>query len=280
MEILAVDLGNYNIKTSSGIIFSSKFTTEKQIDRESEDIIEIGGIEYTIGKGNFEFEFDKTKKIYLPLLLAAIVKSTKDKEIDLVLGCPLVQVAKKDDFVTELSNKSFSFKYNGKITTIAINKVAVVPEGFSSFYTLPKHIRDGRTLIIDIGGRTVNAASFIKGKLEKTDTITTGILDLYNIIKTKENAKGKNLTVEDIESLIEENRIFDIESEKIDFIKGILNDLKLKFDTSLYDVWFTGGGTVVLKDIITRKIKRANIVDNALFSNVNGNKAIAQVKWR
>lgn len=278
--ILAIDLGNYNIKTSEEIIFSSKYTTEKQIDKDSEDIILFNGIEYCIGKGNYEFEFDKTKKNYLPLLLTAIAKSTKEKEIDLVIGCPLVQMAKKEEFINELSGKTFNFIYNDKKHSTRINKVAVIAEGFSSFYTLPKHIRDSRTLIIDIGGRTVNAASFVKGRLENKTTLPKGMLDLYEIIKEKENSTGKNLTVADIESLIDENRIYDIEEEKLNFIKGIVNDLKLTFDTKLYDVFFTGGGSIVLKDIINRKIKRVTIMEDSLFTNVKGNKMIADIKWR
>ncbi|MGL5190901.1 MAG: hypothetical protein ACRC7S_14765 [Cetobacterium sp.] len=278
--ILAVDLGNHNTKTSEGIIFSSKYTIDKQIDKDTEDIINFDGFEYCIGKGNYDFEYDKTKKNYLPLLLTAIAKSTRDKEIDLVVGCPLEQIAKKDEFVKELENKKFNFIYNDKHYNIWINRVMVLPEGFSSFYTLPKNIREQRTLIIDIGGRTVNAASFIKGKLENKTTIGKGMQDLYNAVKEKENGNGKKLSVGEIENLIEENRIYDIEDLKINFIKDILNELKLTFDSSLYDIHFTGGGTIVLSDIIRRKLKRAYVIDNSLFSNANGNKAIAEVKWR
>lgn len=278
--ILAVDLGNYNIKTSEGIIFSSKFTTEKQIDRDVEDIIEVNGVEYCLGKGQYEFEFDKTKKNYIPLLLGAIVKSTKEREIDLVLGCPLVQIDKKDDFIEDLQGKEFEFYYNSKKIRLFINKVAVIAEGLSSFYTLPKHIRENRTLIVDIGGRTVNAAAFVKGKLEKQVTLPIGMLNFYEKVQTKENSKGNNISVVDVESLIEENRIYDVEDLKVDFIKNIINELKLYINTQNYEVFFTGGGTIVLKDIIAKRIKRANIINNALFSNVNGNKAIADVKWR
>lgn len=278
--ILAVDLGNHNTKTSEGIIFSSKYTTDKQIDKDTEDIINFDGVEYCIGKGNYDFEYDKTKKNYLPLLLTAIAKSTRDKEIDLVVGCPLEQIAKKDEFIKELENNKFSFIYNSKPYTIWINRVMVLPEGFSSFYTLPKHSREQRTLIIDIGGRTVNAASFIKGKLENKTTIGKGMQDLYNAVKEKENGNGKKLSVSQIENLIEENRIYDIEDLKMNFIKEILNELKLTFDSSLYDIYFTGGGTIVLSDIIRRKLKRAYIIENSLFSNSLGNKAIAEVKWR
>lgn len=280
MKKIAIDLGNHNVKTSEGVIFSSKFTTDKQLDRDVEDIVKVSGIEYCIGKGNYDFEYDKTKKNYIPLLLTAIAKSTEEKEIDLVIGCPVEQIAKKDEYITELEKKKFDFTFNDKKCSVFINRVLVIPEGFSSFYVLPKHVREQRTLVIDIGGRTVNAVSFIKGKLETNTTIGTGMLDLYNEVKTKENGNGRNLSVADIENLIEENRIYDIEDIKLQFLIKIINELKLTFDTTLYDVYFTGGGTIVLRDLIARKIKRANVMDNPLFSNVFGNKVIAEVKWR
>ena len=106
------------------------------------------------------------------------------------------------------------------------------------------------------------------------------MLNFYEKVQTKENSKGNNISVVDVESLIEENRIYDVEDLKVDFIKNIINELKLSINTQNYEVFFTGGGTIVLKDIIAKRIKRANIINNALFSNVNGNKAIADVKWR
>ena len=125
-----------------------------------------------------------------------------------------------------------------------------------------------------------NAAAFVKGKLEKQVTLPIGMLNFYEKVQTKENSKGNNISVVDVESLIEENRIYDVEDLKVDFIKNIINELKLYINTQNYEVFFTGGVTIVLKDIIAKRIKRANIINNALFSNVNGNKAIADVKWR
>lgn len=277
--LLAIDLGNYNVKTSTGVIFNSKFTTVTPADTKEEFCLEYNGVKYYIDRGKFDKEFNKADKDYIPLLLAACYKSVKAREIELLLGTPLSQVKQKDKIINNLLGETFNFKVNGISQSITFRRVGVLPEGYSSFYVLNKFQRNTRVIIIDIGGRTINVVSFIKGKLEKSDTIPFGIMDFYETIKERENDKGFKLTVEEIENLIEDNRIDDVNFEKEEFIKSILNEIKMNFETKLYDIYFTGGGTVVLSDIIRAKIRRANIMENPIFSNVNGNYNIAKAKW-
>lgn len=280
--LLTVDLGNYNVKTSEGVIFSSKFTTTNlNFDEDNEFIIEFEGTKYYMERGTFDKEFNKKDKNYIPLLLAAVYKSIKvsTNTIDLVLGVPASQIASKEEFIKELEGKTFYYNANGKEKSIYFRRVAVVKEGFSAFYTLSREEREQRSLIIDIGSRTINASSFINKKCEKSVTIPIGVLNLYEIIKERENNKGSNLKVEEIEDLIGTHFIGDVSQEKNDFLKQVLNELKLNFNTKLYNVYFCGGGTVVLEKNIKSKITRAKIMDNPLFSNVIGNKNIAKAKW-
>lgn len=279
--ILAVDLGNYNIKTSEEIIFSSRFVVGGDYAPVGEETIEINGKFYTMMKGEFENKFNKAKKNYLPNLLYAIGRSTSenDKEIDLVLGVPLDNLEIKDIFKSELKGKTFKFKINGIDREIKINRVATIAEGMSSFYTLNKNEREKDTLIIDIGGRTTNIVTFINGKAEKKFTITKGMIDFYDAIKTRVNAAGNNYELEEMERLIKNGVFGDIAEDKKLFLESIMNKIELKLKYETYNTYFTGGGSVELEDVIKALIIKPHFITNALFSNVLGNKKVVQMKW-
>lgn len=279
--ILAVDLGNYNIKTSEEIIFSSRFVTGGDFAPVGEETIEINGVFYTMMKGEFENKFNKAAKNYLPNLLYAVGKSTteSDKEIDLVLGVPLDNLAIKDKFRDDLKGKTFKFKINDTDREITINRVATIAEGMSSFYTLSKSEREKDTLIIDIGGRTTNVVTFVNGKAENKFTITKGMIDLYDSIKTRVNANGNNYELEEMERLIKNGVFGDVSEDKKNFLQNIMNKIELKLKYETYNVYFTGGGSIELEEVIKALILKPNFIPNALFSNVLGNKKVAQMKW-
>ena len=162
--ILAIDLGNYNIKTSEGTHFISTFEPFDGLDPGERKILTYNGKEYVMElKSSFDNEFNKTKKDYIPNLLWAINKSTPRhiESVRIVLGIPVENMGAIDKFKEELEGRTFTFKVKGcDKRTILIDKVAVVAEGVSSFYTLPEKERMNDILIIDIGGRTTNVVSF------------------------------------------------------------------------------------------------------------------------
>ena len=84
--ILAIDLGNYNIKTSEEIIFNSKFSEGLSENPIGEEFIKYDNKYYTMTKGEF----------------------------DIVLGGPLDNLGISNNFKEELENKDFEFEYNNK----------------------------------------------------------------------------------------------------------------------------------------------------------------------
>ena len=279
--ILAIDLGNYNIKTSEGIIFSSKFSEGLSENPIGEEIIKYNNKYYTMTKGEFDNTFDKSKKDYIPNLLYAISNSSskEDVEFDLILGVPLDNLGISSNLKEELENKEFEFEYNNKLRKIKINRVATVGEGISTYYNLDDNEREKDCLIIDIGGRTTNVCTFINKKLDKKFTITEGMINLYDQIKEKENNKGNNYKIEEIERLVKKELIKEIEDENIKFIKSILNQIELKVKKETFDIFLSGGGSIELKEELKNVLPNATIVENALFANVNGNKKIAKIQW-
>lgn len=284
--ILAIDLGNYNIKTSEGIHFISTFAEFDGIDPGERKLLNYNGKDYVMElKSSFDNEFNKTKKNYIPNLLWAINRSLPRgiDSVSIVLGIPVENLGTVNKFKEELENKKFTFRVKGnEKRSILINKVAVVAEGVSSFYTLPETERMNDTLIIDIGGRTTNVVSFKNGRIEHKKQINKGMINYYEDVASKYNSKGECVNTEDIKNLIEKG-IVDIDTVtfyKNELVKYIFNQVKTKCNRDYYKIWFTGGGSIELKETILRLEPKANFMDNALFTNVNGNKRIALTQWR
>ena len=72
MTILAIDLGNFSIKTSEEIIFTSTFEEGKSDNPLGETILKYDGKFYTMFKGSFDNAYNKAEKDYMPNLLLAI----------------------------------------------------------------------------------------------------------------------------------------------------------------------------------------------------------------
>lgn len=282
-KILTVDLGNYNINTCERIMFPATFTEGKPENPQGEEIITIDGVHYCMAKEcAFDFEFNKNKKNYKPNLFYAIEKSMKGKEkhINLVLGVPVENFGVGNDFKTDLESQEFEFEINGDKRKVIINKVAVVGEGISSYYTLSEQDRSGDIMIIDIGGRTINVVTFRNGKLEHKKQINMGMLDFYESVKTRHNSKhGDNLETEQMYSYIKKGMVEVNHEDEVKFLMDAFNRIKQVANRDFYKIYFTGGGSITLEDTIKELEPRGTIMEDALFTNVNGNKAIAEAQW-
>lgn len=183
----------------------------------------------------------------------------------------------------ELEGKEFKFKVNNDdYRTVLIERVAVVAEGVSSFYTLSEKERLNDTLIIDIGGRTSNVVTFKGGRIEHKKQVNRGMIDYYEDVVAKYNSTGENVNTEDIKNLIDKKIVNEniISYYQENLVNYILNQVKTKCNRDYYKIWFTGGGSIELRDIILKLEPNANFMDNPLFTNVNGNKKIAVTQWR
>ena len=96
--------------------------------------------------------------------------------------------------------------------------------------------------------------------------------------RNKTACNCKNITYGMIEDAIKNGYITDWQNEKITIFNSIIKEIKNRRPIKLYDKYFTGGGSTDFKEYI-RKIN-CEILDNNLFTNVNGNLIIAEEKWR
>lgn len=280
MTILTVDLGNYNIKTSEGILFTSTFEEGESDNPLGETILKYNDKTYTMYKGSYDNAYNKSEKDYMPNLLLAIYKSIPRnvKEIELVLGTPADNTGITEQFKKQLLGKTFKWSVNHHQRAVTITKFATVGESISAFYTLDKETRKRPIIIIDIGGRTVNVSVFEKSKLKTKFTISKGMIDLYDAIATKENKNGKRYKAEQIEDLIKRGIIDNVENEEKAFIKYILNEISRRVDLDLYDNIYSGGGAIALESHL--RAVGGKLINDPLFANVYGNKKIAEAQWR
>lgn len=282
MKNLAVDLGNFNIKTSEDVCFVSTYTSEKQINPSMEQMIGFNGIEYCMEKGTFDKEYNKAAKDYLPNLLYAIVRSTDEEEINLVLGLPITQLAKSEELKKDLEGKTFEFEYNEDPKKVTINKLAIVAEGLSSFYALSERERAQDLTIIDIGGKTTNIVTMVDKKVHDKDTLTYGILSLYKDICDVVNNDGGRLEEEKVNIKLKWKELDKYEEQinylKVKFIDRIKNDLK---DIEVAPkIIFAGGGSDFIGELLTEHFSNSKLIEDPVFSNVKGNLNLANKQWR
>ena len=287
---IAIDLGNRNIKVAYKKgdkvhidSFQARFTDEEQQDYSSAEVIEIDGVKYCIEQGNYDFEFNKTEKNYLPLLLTAISRATDEEELEIMMGAPAEHVSGlREVFKQQLLDKEIEFKYKAEKRKIKIKKVGVIGEGFASYFTLPSAVRNvnGNLGIIDIGGRTINIATFINGKQDKVCTLNFGIIDLKNNLLKELKKAGKDYDINTIENLLANGKLNIEEKEKETRIKKIINDTKLyKIDINLYSWFIIGGGAIDIGNILDNYFGKDSIVKDALYTNVLGYYNFMIAKW-
>lgn len=279
MKNVIVDIGNMNIKylgENKGI-FSSKFENGFNPAGEYKERIVIDGVTTYIGTGTLSREYNKVKKNYLPQLLYAIKKATNDTNINLCMLLPIDQLPLKQELIDKLQYKTFKPTINGITTNIAINKVAVIPEGVASVYSDDDYKKDD-ILLIDLGSRTTNYASIVEGKLEKTWTEKLGIYDMLQEVTRIQNSDGEDLTVEEIERQIKRGRIKVDNSIYKSFLLDVLNRTKGNVNTKNYSTIFSGGGSLTIEDYI-KKNTPCKVHSDALYSNVVGGMAMCIAKW-
>ena len=278
MKNVIIDIGNYSIKYASDEIgkFSSRIHSNFEPNPAAFERIEIDGKTTYIGVGELEREYNKADKNIIPQVLYAISKATIEVDINLCFLLPINQLPEKNKMIQRFEKETFIFKINDKSRVVRINKCVVLPEGQCSYYSIKEPSK--YQLIIDIGSKTVNWCAYIDGKMEKNGTEKIGVFDFYNTVMRIENAKGEDYIVEDIEAQIDRGRIQVSISTYKGFLLEILNRMKANINLKNYDVTFTGGGSLVFKNII-EAIPNIKIHDNPVYSNVLGAKIICEKMW-
>lgn len=287
--IIGVDIGNSTVKTSTGVIFSSKLVKRRNTLSNS-DLVTINGESYVIGEGDYDTEYRKAhKESYIPLLFTALCKSTKEITVRVVLGLPIEQFINDSETLRKriVLNKSLRGTFNGEVREFYIADVEVFPEGLSA-------VDDSfEGIVVDIGGRTTDCClitnNYGKRQIEKPISLPIGTLNLYSeFIKAINQEYQLDLTINDTERIIQNGLSIYGEKKDISFaldtFKSFLDEtlikrLNLEYSIKTNNLIFIGGGSIILRNSIQSRLKNASIIENGLFANVLGFKELGEAIW-
>lgn len=285
---LGIDIGNYNVKTSEGILFKSAISENIEFGNKF-DKIEIDNKTYYLGTGRLEIDYRKfDKENYIPLLLGAICKSSNSIENKLGLGLPIKQYkAVKDELISKLINKTYDVTFNDIRRRIKITDVQVFPESVAGiithFNSTLFNVKHKDIVSVDIGGKTTDIALIRNKKVIQSSQINTGTIDIYNCIKNSLEAKyfDVKLNLDDIEGYMNNGFYYKGERQNISFaikdcndlFKEIYTELNLNYPINTSAVVFQGGGADLLNSVLNKKISNVIKIDD-LFANAKGYKSL------
>ncbi|WP_066892892.1 ParM/StbA family protein [Clostridium nigeriense] len=286
--IIGIDIGNFNTKSSKGVIFESKVSKVGSLLGSKYNLV-LNDEEYKIGEGNFDTEFRKiNKENYLKLLFGSLALSDVGNEVQLVLGLPISQYKADREELIEKVEEHYHLQgsLNNKQYNVYITNVDVYPEGIAS-------VEDNfKGIVVDIGGRTTDCTLLSvknnKRIIEHPVSIPIGTLNLYSDFINAINGKySLDLKIDDTERLLKGG--LKIKGEKrdikfgkdifIDFIKDLISKLRVEYSLDTYDICFTGGGSILLEGIIRSLLPYSHVKSDGLMSNANGFKKYGESLW-
>ena len=285
---LGIDIGNYNVKTSEGIIFKSAVSESIEFGNNF-DKIEIDNKVYYIGTGKLEVDYRKfDKDNYEILLLAAICKSSNSVENKIGVGLPIKQYYTfKDELINKLANKTYNIIFNDVKRQIIITDVQVFPESVAGIITHYNstlfNVKHNDIVSVDIGGKTTDIALIRNKKVINSSQVNVGTIDIYNCIKNNLEVKyyDAKISLDDIESFLNYGFYYKGERQSLngaikscnDLFKDIYTELNLNYPINTSVTVFQGGGTDLLYSVLGKKIGSV-IKINDLCANAKGYKSL------
>lgn len=267
------------------------------IDNNNSSILEIDNQNYLIGdmvsENKLSFDVTKTSiqhKIAIYLAIAKVIEKTGALKVKIAIGAPL-NIYKNAKLKSEYRNYIFNgglvvMKVNKIMVKFVIEDVLVLPESIGPIYNNLVDFKTCRATVIDIGGLNANVCNFnsLVPQIDKMLTCNKGANILKNrIAEFLGKEYGIILSQDDIEEILKDKGILYLNglakegSKEIisNVMKNHLDDIvnfsksnELNIFSANGKVLFTGGGSLLLQDIIRQIYPSAIISNDAQFSNV------------
>lgn len=288
--IVGVDIGYSTTKTSEGISFLSKISSDDQIS--GNDTITVDGKAYAIGVGSGTLDVDKiNSELTRVCLFTALAMSSNENTFSVVTGLPIGQFqALKDSFKSSIETASrATVIYHGSRREININRVKVYAQGAGAL--LSQHI-PGNAIIIDIGSRTTDIALFEvengKRTLSRSTTLFAGVMSLYSDVVQAANRQYKlSLLPSYGESIMRDDLIVDGIIRSKEFVHAICRDhleqlfyeLDLNYPARTTPIYLCGGGAYTLGRYIKARYPATKIMEQSQFANAIGFAKVGEKIW-
>ena len=165
--IIGIDHGYYAIKTAHCSFPAGLTSYGEHEPYTRQGLLELGGCFFVCGSGRQPIQRDKTvNDNYYLLTLAAIAREILQRglppecSVRIAAGLPLTSFGRdKPKFKDYLlrSNQPVNFKFEGVEYSIAIEEVAIFPQGYAALMTETGLLQDEPSmLLMDLGGWTVD----------------------------------------------------------------------------------------------------------------------------
>ncbi|AGF59394.1 MULTISPECIES: ParM/StbA family protein [Clostridium] len=283
---ISADIG-YNTTNFIGHSMEGSFSsTVKEKIHELETAkytVEYNNKTYLIGNDDGFTSTEQTRDkdiifhICLYTAIAATMTSTIDNNVRVVTGLPAQFFAEqKGSLIKALENRRVFMKLNGESRSFTITKVVVFPQS-AGLFLYDKSLVERDTLVVDIGGGTLDIAYMSNGQFKEGRTYPLGVNSTYDVLLQELSKYGVNYSNRmKAEQIIADKSIFvegrDVNVEKdIDNILNlrageIVNAVKQAFpEQSKYSRFvFIGGGALLLKNYLNEY----KVLDDAQMINV------------
>ncbi len=244
---------------------------------------------------------------YQALMMAAITELTSGSpvSIQMITGLPVNYFADKGDMVKRLQGSHQVRRSGRRAQRLEIGDVVVLPQGLAAVLSealddkgkiRPGPVAEGRVGLLDIGGHTVNVATFaqLREIARQTASIDAGMWGPVAEIGRRVNQAfpGQELRGHAVVEAIKAGHIRHYGEERD--ISGIARDVLRPFARRIVDeasqVWgsaaqldvllIAGGGAEVVGPTLQAEYPHARIVSDPQWANCNGYIKFGRRLWQ
>ena len=314
--LIAVDSGkdatkyqfNNGVSLERGI-FKTKVQQVENMGVEMQgntSLVELDGKTFMIGDmvSDKKLSFDLSKKsiehkLCIYLSVYKVLSKNKADDVILAVGAPL-SIYKNEKLKQEYrdyiyNNGEVNIKVNNEDVKFKIKEVTILPESTGPIYANINEYRNEKVTVIDIGGLNSNICQYncLVPLIDKMLCCNMGA----NVLKSKiadELSQRYGITIykEDVDQILKDGILYIQGKQKEDsktiikrlmaeHLEDILNFCKqneLDILNVNGKIVFSGGGSLLLKEIIQEKYSYAKIATDAQFSNVQAFYKVLAIK--
>ena len=290
-KIIAVDLGWGNLNGYDGVTdFVCPATFAERVDKlEAGHQLVCDFKKYLIGDPTTAYSRGMKKELLqhqLMMYLATANYVNNGDHVNLVVSCPvdiyLNKVARVSFKKFLNSKKEVNVNVDGIDKKFFIDKLEVMSEGAGIMYRHPEQFSDKTVGIIDIGAGTINFlyTNDLNIIRDQSFSEVIGIHHLRTNIRDALRKNGIIVNEIEVDELLKNNQYSDIIAPVIDsYVNKIYKSINDRGWSKHVPIYFTGGGTMLLKDKIVDKFSNSTISETPLIDNVYGNYQIGVLLW-
>lgn len=293
---ISADIG-YNTTNFIGENIEGSFLSsikEKTHELETAKyVVEYNGKTYLVGNtdGFTSTEQSRDKDaIFHICLYTAIALSmpySSDHNVKLVTGLPAQFFAEqKATLIKALQGRKVAITVNGQFKNFTISNVIIFPQS-AGLFLYDKSLVEKDTLVIDIGGGTVDITYMNQGQFKEAKTYPLGVNSMYDILLQQLSKYGINYSNRMKAQEVIDDKCIYVEGKEVDVTKDIntilsfkakeiVNTIKQAFPEQYkYSRWlFIGGGSLLLKEYL----QDYSVLDDAQMINVKTYDIIGRTK--